>query len=60
VYSPGWSEDRKQEYIQSKGSDEVFNKAGLNSIFEEKKRREADSQKTSENVVDLFKLEGKE
>ena len=60
VYSPGWSEDRKQEYIQSKGSDEVFNKTGLDGIFDEKKRRGADSQKTFENVADLFKLEGRE
>jgi hypothetical protein len=58
IYHPGWSEDKKQEYIESKKEESVvLNKNKLNKVMAEIENRKSNFQKPAENVPDIFSLE---
>lgn len=57
LYQPNWSEDKKQEYIESKKEEEVvFNKNKFNKIMAEIENRKNYFQKSVENIPDIFSL----
>jgi len=58
IYHPGWSEAKKQEYIESRKEEGVvFNKNRFNKVISEIESRENYFQKSVENIPDIFSLE---
>jgi hypothetical protein len=58
IYNPSWSENKKQEYIESKKEENiVFDKKSFDKVMAEIENRKINFQKPVENVPDIFSLE---
>lgn len=57
IYYPGWSDNRKQEYIESKKEESVvLNKNKLNKVMAEIENRKNNFRKSVENIPDIFSI----
>ena len=56
IYYPDWSESKKTEYRNSKGSGVVFNEGKFNSVVSREEERKKKYVENVENVPDIFKL----
>ncbi|HPN96832.1 MAG TPA: hypothetical protein PLK35_03620 [Candidatus Moranbacteria bacterium] len=56
VQNPGWSEQKKQEYIKTKDRGSVFNKAKFNEVVAEFEERKNNYQHNMSDLQDIFKL----
>jgi len=56
IYRAEWDQTKKQEYINSKEKEVVFNKAAYNEAVADIKQRKIDFAKTVENANDIFRL----
>lgn len=58
IYNPGWSESKKQKYIESRKEESVvFDENGFNKVISETENRKNNFQKSVENIPDIFSLE---
>jgi len=51
-----WSEEKKLEYIKSKGSEVFLDENKFEKIFQESEARKIEYEKTVENISDIFRL----
>jgi len=56
IYQPEWSDSQKQAYIMKKGPETSFNQQGFEYDVEAAKKRAVESQKTLDNLTDIFRL----
>jgi hypothetical protein len=56
IYSPDWSETRKQEYAKSKDQAVSFNKSGFEGIVSDFEQRRIEANRSLEDPVDIFRL----
>ena len=57
LYQPKWSEEKKQEYIESRKEENViFNRNRFNKVITELANRKNNFQKSVENIPDIFSL----
>ena len=56
ITSPGWSEARRQEYINTKQSGSIFSKEKFDAVVREVEDKRGEYQKNIENVPDIFRL----
>lgn len=57
LYHPGWSEDEKQIYIQSRNEENInFNEDKFDKVISEIANRKNNFQKSVENIPDIFFL----
>ena len=57
LYQPGWSEEKKQGYIESRKEENVvFNRNKFNKVIEEIASRKDNFKKSVENIPDVFSL----
>jgi hypothetical protein len=56
IYRPGWNEAKKQEYIQSRGKDTVFNEQKYNNVISKLDERRKKFESSSSKTDDIFRL----
>jgi hypothetical protein len=56
VYNPGWNDEQKKAYINSKDKGTVFNKSRFDGIISNQDKRRNNYDKKIEEVQDIFKL----
>jgi hypothetical protein len=56
IYKPGWNDAQKQDYIKKQNTDAVFNKTKFESAVTKAQARQAEFQKTPDNLTDIFRL----
>ncbi|MCX6763308.1 MAG: hypothetical protein NTZ97_01050 [Candidatus Moranbacteria bacterium] len=56
VYNFGWSEAKKQEYINSKEKMTTFDEEKFNQVIQEIEKRKAEEKIKIENIPNIFNL----
>lgn len=56
AFNPSWSNEKKQEYINTKQKDVNFNKDKFDSIINEIKQRKSNYQKNISSIPDIFQF----
>lgn len=56
ISNPGWSEARRQEYINTKQSGSIFNKDRFDAVVREVEGKRSEYQRNIENIPDIFRL----
>jgi len=56
VYKFGWSEEKKQAYINSQAKMATFDEDKFNQVIQEISNRNLNGQKKIENIPNIFKL----
>lgn len=56
ITNPGWSEARRQEYINTKQSGSIFSKDKFDALVREVEGKRSEYQRNIENIPDIFRL----
>lgn len=56
ISNPGWNEERKQYYINTKRKEAVFDKNNFDVVIRGIEERKSEYQKNVENLPDIFGL----
>lgn len=56
ISNPGWSEARRQEYINTKQSGSIFNKDRFDAVVREVEGKRSEYQRNIEKIPDIFRL----
>ncbi len=56
ISNPGWSEARRQEYINTKQGGSIFNKDRFDEVVREVEGKRSEYQRNIENIPDIFRL----
>jgi hypothetical protein len=56
VYHPGWSDEQKKAYMNSKEKGVALDKTKFDSIISQQKKRKDEYGKKVENLEDIFRL----
>jgi nucleosome binding factor SPN SPT16 subunit len=56
IISPGWEEEKKQEYINTKQKEIIFSKVKFDGVIRGIETKKNEYQKNIENIPDVFRL----
>lgn len=56
IYNARWSDSKKQEYIQTKAKEVVFDENKFDEVVNELERRESESKNNLASPRDIFRL----